>query len=189
VSALKRITLIVPPSNESESDVGEFYDYDQFAKQLRPHTSAVVEVVEDEFSTPPSEGIILLDRYGSVAYRLGANNSDEEVDLLSQLWPPEARHRIFCLNVDRGNSTLAMLERLGLAGAVDRIDYLVAVREIGLGTSYGNSGLYGLRTIADSLGCTIDYEKDRYCKTIVPPFASLAELLGRYLEAYWATTL
>jgi hypothetical protein len=176
----------VEPSDGQEND-RQFYRYDRFADQLRPNTSAVVRVVEDDFTTPPADGIILLDRYGGVAARLGSNNFDEQIETLSRLWSESLRRRIFCLNSARGNDALRMLERLGLAGAIDQIDYQVGVREVGPGTAYGDSGLYGLRDVAESLGCTIDYVKDRYCKAVVPPFATLGELLGRYLAAYWSS--
>ena len=182
---LKRITLVVPPATEPDDNDRQFYRYDKFADQLRAHTTAALHIIEDEFATPPTDGIILLHGFGTVAYRLGSNNFEEQMETLTRLWPLETRRRILCLNANRGHETLAMLEQLDLAGAIDRIDYQVAVREMGFGTSYGDSGLYGLRTIADSLGCTIDYEKDKYCKTIVPPFDSLAALLSRYLEEYW----
>lgn len=186
MSALEQITLIVPPSAELEGP-RQFHQYDKFADQLRPHTSALVEIVEDDFATPPADGVILLHRYGTAAFQRGANSSEEENEMLSEMWPPELRRRIFCLGVNRGNPTLAMLERLDLAGAIDSIDYEVGVREMGFETSYGASGLYGVRPIAESLGCRIDYGADRYCKTVVPPFKSLGELLGRYLDAYWST--
>lgn len=187
MSTLERITLVVPPSTEPDTNDRQFYRYDQFADQLRAHTSAVLEVIEDDFATPPAAGLILLHGFGAVAHRLGANNFEDELETVSRLWSLQTRRRILCLNANRGHETLAMLERLDLAGAIDRIDYQVAVREMGFGTSYGDSGLYGLRTIADSLGCTIEYERERYCKTIVPPFASLAALLSRYLDKYWST--
>jgi hypothetical protein len=187
VSALKRITLVVPPASDSDGGVRETYRYDKFVEQLRPHTSASVEILEDEFVTAPSDGIILLDRFGAVAYRRGSDSEEDQNELLAQLWPLDVRRRIVCLNVNRGHSTLAMLERLGLAGAIDQIDYLVAVRETPFGTSYGDSGLYCLKPIAESLGCKIDYEAEHYCKTVVPPFASLATLLSRYLDQYWST--
>jgi len=38
----------------------------------------------------------------------------------------------------------------------------------------------------ERIGGTVDYTSDRYCKAVVPPFASLAELLARYLTAYWS---
>jgi len=50
------------------------------------------------------------------------------------MWAPEQRRRIFCLYADRGNDTLRMLEALELAGAVDSIDYILAIRELGLHT-------------------------------------------------------
>jgi hypothetical protein len=187
VSGLNRITLIVPPASEPDGGVRETYNYDKFVEQLRPHTSASVEIVEDLFVTAPSDGIILLDRFGSVAYRRGSTGEDDRNAFLAQTWPLAVRKRIVCLNMSRGHSTLAMLEQLDLAGAIDQIDYQVAVRETPFGTSYGDSGLYCLKPIAKSLGCTVDYEAERYCKTVVPPFKSLAALLSRYLDEYWAS--
>lgn len=186
MSALKRITLVVPPS-DSDGGVRETYQYDKFVEQLRPHTSASVDVVADPFVTAPSDGIILLDRFGSVAYQRGSAGEDDRNEFLSQVWPLDVRKRIVCLNMNRGHSTLAMLERLDLAGAIDQIDYQVAVREMPFGTSYGDSGLYCLKAIAESMSCTIDYGSERYCKTVVPPFENLATLLGQYLDEYWST--
>jgi hypothetical protein len=187
VRSLKQITIVVAPADGNQCD-REFYRYDKFAEQLRLFTSAPVTVIEDEFAIPPPDGIILLDHYGEFARRKGSNNLDELIGSLAELWDSTLRRRIFCVNAARGNDALAMLEKLGLAGMIDPVDYQVAVREIGLGSSYGDSGLYGVRTVAEALGCTIDYARDRYCKATVPPFGTLGELLGRYLEAYWRTS-
>lgn len=147
-------------------------------------------MIEDEFSTAPTGGLILLDRHGAVAARAGSDNLDDQIEVLSRLWDATLRRRLFCLDIPtRGNAALTVMERLELAGAIDQIDYQVSVRELGLGTSYGDSGLYGVRRVAERLGCTIDYGTERYCKTVVPPFKSLGELLARYLEAYWVDVI
>jgi hypothetical protein len=185
--SLGEITLVAPPSASGEESAREFYRYDKFADELRAHTSAPVRVIEDAFESPPTSGIVLLDHFGATARDIGWSDLDEQVGVLSRLWTLEQRRRIFCLNTARGAETLSLLGRLELAGAIDSIDYQVAMRGMVGSSSYGDSGLYGRGSVVREIGCAIDYDGDSYSKTVVPPFSSLGELLGRYLSAYWSS--
>jgi hypothetical protein len=93
---------------------------------------------------------------------------------------------LFCLNGDRGEDALTLLDSLGLAGSVDLHDFRVGLDPGRMGKSpHNQSGLYGLREAVATLGSEIEFEKGRYCKTSCPPFPDLPSLLVAYLNAYW----
>jgi hypothetical protein len=183
MSKLHRITLVVQPPTSDGDKNREFYDYDKFVDQLRGHTSAAVELIEDDFQTAPAAGLILLDGFGAVAHEIGSRDADDQVEVLLRLWTEDLRRRIFCLGLERGRVGLAMLERLGLAGALDQLDYRAAINE-GVARSFrGEAGLYGLRSIAEELGPVV-FPNERYCKIAASPQESVCSLLARYLESY-----
>jgi len=157
--------------------------YAVFVDLLRSHTKVPVQIIPDMGADFPSNGVIILNGYGR---RVLEHGNDDLVEFLLSFWTESERKRIFCLNSDRGNEALRIANELKLAGSVDHQDYRVGIDPLLLGKGpYNDSGLTGLTSAVDKLGCYVDNEKGIYSKILCPPFPNIAALIAAYLEAYW----
>jgi hypothetical protein len=182
VTRFEQITFLTPVE-ESEM---RFFGYENFIARLTEAAKVPVVVTPDTGDVPEARGPILLSRHGAAVKQRGSTNVDGLIAVFRDVWPESIRPLLFCLNADRGDDALTLLDSLGLAGSVDVHDYRIGLDPDRMGKGpHNQSGLYGLREVVTSIGGAAEFEKGRYCKTTCAPFPDLPSLLVAYLDAYW----
>ena len=182
MTPFEQITFLAPVE-ESEM---RFFGYEAFVARLGDAARVPVIVSLDAGALPEPRGPILLSRHGAAVKQRGSSNLDGLIAVCRDVWPEAVRPHLFCLNADRGEDALALLDSLGLAGSVDLHDYRIGLDPDRMGKGpHNQSGLYGLCEAVAAIGGTVEFEKGRYCKTTCSPFPDLSSLLVAYFDAYW----
>jgi hypothetical protein len=182
VTSFDQITFLAP-TEESEA---RFFGYDSFVARLKEVATVPVVVLPDDGTVPEARGPILLNRHGAAVKQRGSANLDDLIAVFKEVWPEPIRPLLFCLNAERGDDALTLLDSLRLSGSVDLHDYRIGLDPERMGKGpHNQSGLYGLRDAVTSIGGSIEFEKGRYCKTTCAPFPDLPSLLVAYFDAYW----
>ena len=176
MTPLESITIVVEPPR-SQAPLGaegqwtdEMARYELFAKALRGHTSARVDVVRAFLRDAPRGALVVR----STGY-------DAMMDEVAGAERAAVAARTLLLDIDR-STVLSVLERHGFAGGIDRNRWFEWQSQRDRETG---GGLYGRRDIAPLIGghCVgpVPFQGPRYCTIGSDRFADLPSLVVGYL--------
>ncbi|MBE7472293.1 MAG: pentapeptide repeat-containing protein [Anaerolineales bacterium] len=149
----------------------ELLKLDYFADELQKYTQAKIIILENDLSSAPSTGIIILCQ---ISGDLPGNLATYYPDL-----PSSMTQRIMLMSgFGRNEKTINWVNTYGFVGSIDDTTYSRWVNDLP-----NLPMIYGLTTVAEKIGALRSHRFGNYCH-FGPPSSDFLSTLIEYLEAY-----